>query len=76
MPADGHRGPVRRLKTLRRPPLHPDGGPGHLPRSCLTPFRCLHAVHPCPSVDSGLGEGPGFLCPSSIDYMSERASVR
>ena len=35
-------------------------GQGRLPRSrracnSLTPFRCPHAVHPCPSVDSGLG---------------------
>ena len=34
--ADGHRGPVRRLKTLRRPPIYPIGAPGHLPGSSLT----------------------------------------
>ena len=48
----GLRGPVRRLKTVRRPPIYPT--PGHLPCSSLTtPFRCPHAVHRCPSVDSG-----------------------
>ena len=47
---------MRRLKTVRRPPIYPKT-PGHLPCSSLTPppFRCPHAVHPCPSVDSGLG---------------------
>ena len=46
---------MRRLKTVRRPPIYPKT-PGHLPCSSLThPFRCPHAVHRCPSVDSGLG---------------------
>ena len=53
---------MRRLKTGRRPPIYPKT-PGHLPCSSLThplplpsptPFRCPHAVHRCPSVDSGL----------------------
>ena len=52
-PADGHRGPVRRLKTLRRPPVHPNGAQAISPVAASPPFRCLHAVHPCPAVDSG-----------------------
>ena len=45
---------MRLLKTVRRPPIYPKT-PGHLPVApSPTPFRCPHAVHPCPSVDSGL----------------------
>ena len=50
-PADGHRGPVRRLKTVRRPPIYPRS-PGHLPCSSLTPFPPSSRR---PSVDSRLG---------------------
>ena len=34
-PAEGHRGPMRRLKTVRRPPIYPNE-PSHLPYSSLT----------------------------------------
>ena len=44
---------MRRLKTVRRPPIYPKT-PGISPVApSPTPFRCPHAVHPCPSVDSG-----------------------
>ena len=33
--AEGHRGPMRRLKTVRRPPIYPNE-PSHLPCSSLT----------------------------------------
>ena len=52
-PADGHRGPARGLKTLRRPPVYPNGAQAISPVATSPPFRCLHAVPPCPSVDSG-----------------------
>ena len=52
-PADGHRCPARRLKTLRRPPVYPNGAQAISPVATSPPFRCLHAVPPCPSVDSG-----------------------
>ena len=32
---------------------HLPSGPDHRACNSLTPFRCPHAVHPCPSVDSG-----------------------
>ena len=41
--------------TEDRPPTSnlSQWSPGHLPCSFLTPFRCPHSIHPCPSVDSG-----------------------
>ena len=36
-PADGHRDPVRRLKTVRRPP-YPNGAQAIIPGSSLTPL--------------------------------------
>ena len=38
-----------------RPPTSrlPNSSPDHRACNSLTPFRCPHAVHPCPSVDSG-----------------------
>ena len=43
--ADGHRGPVRRLKTLRRPPIYPNGAQAISPVAPSPPFPCSHAVH-------------------------------
>ena len=48
-----HRWPQKRLQTARQPPVYPNSSPDHRACSSLTPFRCPHAVHPCPSVDSG-----------------------
>ena len=59
----------------RRPPLAPPkalADPANLPSTRIRariiapvtpspPFHCPHAVHPCPSVDSGLGGNPGSL---------------
>ena len=50
-----HRCPQKRLQTARQPPVYPNSSPDHRACNSLTPFRCPHAVHPCPSVDSGLG---------------------
>ena len=44
-PADGHRGPVRRLNTVCRPPFYPNSSPDHRACNSLTPFRCPRAVH-------------------------------
>ena len=49
-----HRCPQKRLQTARQPPVYPSSSPDHRACNSLTPFRCPHAVHPCPSVDSGL----------------------
>ena len=49
-----HRCPQKRLQTARQPPVYPNSSPDHRACHSLTPFRCPHAVHPCPSVDSGL----------------------
>ena len=49
-----HRCPQKRLQTARQPPVYPNSSPDHRACNSLTPFRCPHAVHPCPSVDSGL----------------------
>ena len=45
VPADGHRDPVRQLKTLRRPPIYPNGAQAISPAAPSPPFRCPHAVH-------------------------------
>ncbi len=52
-----HRCPQKRLQTARQPPVYPNSSPDHRACNSLTPFRCPHAVHPCPSVDSGLVDG-------------------
>ena len=52
-----HRCPQKRLQTARQPPVYPNSSPDHRVCNSLTPFRCPHAVHSCPSVDSGLGNG-------------------
>ena len=45
---------MRRLKTVRRPPIYPNGAQAISPVAPSPLFRCPHAVHRCPSVDSGL----------------------
>ena len=55
-----HRCPQKRLQTAPQPPGYPNSSPDHRACNSLTPFRCPHAVHPCPSVDSGL-EPIGFV---------------
>ena len=45
VPADGHRDPVRQLKTVRRPPVYPNGAQAISPVAPSPPFRCPHAVH-------------------------------
>ena len=67
-----HRCPQKRLQTARQPPVYPNPSPDHRACNSLTPFRCPHAVHPCPSVDSGLHlrrvlrqRAPILVCPLS-----------
>ena len=48
---------MRRLKTVRRPPIYPNGAQAISPVAPSPLFRCPHAVHRCPSVDSGLENG-------------------
>ena len=45
-----HRCPQKRLQTARQPPVYPNSSPDHRACNSLTPFRCPHAVHSCPSV--------------------------
>ena len=45
VPADGYRDPVRQLKTVRRPPIYPNGAQAISPAAPSPPFRCPHAVH-------------------------------
>ena len=56
-----HRRPQKRLQTARQPPVYPSSSPDYRACTPSPPFRCPHAVHPCPSVDSGLAEN-GYLC--------------
>ena len=37
--------PVRQLKTVRRPPIYPNGAQAISPAAPSPPFRCPHAVH-------------------------------
>ena len=46
--------PPKRLQTARQPPVYANSSPDHRACNSLAPFRCPRAVHPCPSVDSGL----------------------
>ena len=62
---------MRRLKTLRRPPISPNGAQAISPVAPSPPFRCSHAVHRCPSVDSGLGVGVPPPTPSLGGMVSE-----
>ena len=48
--------PQKRLQIALQLPVYPNSSPDHRACNSLTPFRCPHAVHPCPSVDSGLDE--------------------
>ena len=58
------------MKTVRRPP-YPKWNPGYFPCSSLTPpFRFPHAVHRCPSVDSGLIMGSTL-----VDVLGHRADT-
>ena len=49
---------MRRLKTVRRPPIYPNGAQAISPVAPSPLRRCPHAVHRCPSVDSGLVAAP------------------
>ena len=46
--------PPKAPADRRQPPIYPNSSPDYRACNSLTPFRCPHAVHPCPSVDSGL----------------------
>ena len=71
---------MRRLKTVRRPPSTPRPQAISPVAPSPTPFHCPHAVHPCPSVDSGLGyllnEGAeacfGYYYDSDNDLVTNR----
>ena len=54
---DRHRRPQERLQAARRPPAYPNQARIIAPVAPSPLFRCPHAVHRCPSVDSGLGIG-------------------
>ena len=58
---------MRRLKTVRRPPIYPNGAQAISPVAPSPLFRCPHAVHRCPSVDSGLD----FKKTNRVDAMTE-----
>ena len=57
---------MRRLKTVRRPPIYPNGAQAISPVAPSPLFRCPHAVHRCPSVDSGLCN-EGRPCPHRLN---------
>ena len=46
--------PQKRLQTPGPASCLPEFQPDHRACNSFTPFHCPHAVHPCPSVDSGL----------------------
>ena len=45
--------PPKAPADRRQPPVYPNSSPDHRVCNFLTPLQCPHAVHPCPSVDSG-----------------------
>ena len=46
--------PPKAPADRRQPPVYPNSSPDHRACNSLTPCHCPHAVHACPSVDSGL----------------------
>ena len=64
-----HRCPQKRLQTARQPPVYPNSSPDHRACNSLTPFRCPHAVHPCPSVDSGLAASFSVLSLTTLAFL-------
>ena len=75
-----HRCPQKRLQTARQPPVYPNSSPDHRACNSLTPFRCPHAVHSCPSVDSGLakeaGRGPASISISVYGQIPNLGLIR
>ena len=71
---------MRRLKTVRRPPIYPNGAQAISPVAPSPLFRCPHAVHRCPSVDSGLRiAGAQFDAVSvhdAVSYLTSEDDVR
>ena len=66
---------MRRLKTVRRPPIYPNGAQVISPPVAPSlPLRCPHAVQRCPSVDSGLAGGPSSAN-RSPDYCLGKIST-
>ena len=65
-----HRRPQKRLQTARQPPVYPNSSPDYRACNSLTRFRCPHAVHPCPSVDSGLAYAETGVMPEDLPYES------
>ena len=64
------------MKTVRRPP-YPKWNPGYFPCSSLTPpFRFPHAVHRCPSVDSGLKASVTFDTTEELDAFVIKLSEK
>ena len=67
--------PQKRLQTARLPPVYPNSRSDHRACNSLTPFRCPHAVHPCPSVDSGLAQWFPSTVRSDPDVVQYAAGV-
>ena len=65
-----------RLQTARLPPAYPISSPDHRTCISLTPSRSPHAVHPCPSVDSGLDRGAiDRRQPVDLPFRNVEASI-
>ena len=69
-----HRRPQKRLQAARQPPVYLNSSPDHRACNSLTPLRCHRAVHPCPSVDSGLSNNtwPNLSEGERLSSMEER----
>ena len=69
-PADGHRGPMRRLKTVRRPPIYPNGAQ---PSAPVAPSPTLPLSSRRPSVSFG---GFGLRNPAATTVRLGPKSLR
>ena len=69
VPADGHRDLVRQMKTVRRPPICPNGAQAISPAAPSPPFRCPHAllrwIRVKAPLDSAL-DTPEYFTPESL----------
>ena len=67
---------MRRLKTVRRPPIYPNGAQAISPVAPSPLFRCPHAVLRCPSVDSGLDGLGAMIGAWNCDDQAQESGMR
>ena len=72
-----HRRPPKAPAERRQPTIYPDRARTIASVTSSPPFQCPRAVHPCPSVDSGLTEmlSAGYTRVKVSDRVKERPTL-